>query len=567
MKICEHLSYYDRAIVRQERDVVLMIQVVIFAGLVICGLVAWYVYSQLKVKQKIRNEWGKLPSPTKYDKEDSLAKAYDVWRKQQAKMYQIDDTTWYDLDMWSVFQMLNKTETSVGSESLYQRLREYDASEDLSDLKNMMAFFDKHPETREKVQYHLVKMGKQDNNYLLTHIETPEKQSIPHEPYYWFLGAGLIASLLLTVVAGKIGLYLLLLFMCVNVLTYYRVKSFLETEFRTLHYLSELAGLSAKLKKTGVPLTAETRSAISEVQSLGRYSNAFRVSGTTEADILVEYVNIVLLLPVFAYIRLNRLLKSKQEAIRAVYKAVGQIEVALALNNFKLAKNICEATEMKSRGVEAVGLRHPLIDECVPNPVCWEQATLVTGSNASGKSTYVKAIAINLILAQTVGIAMADTFNYFPGLVMTAMAVEDDVLAGDSYFIAELKSLHRVISQVEDGVMVYGFIDEILKGTNTIERIASSASVMVWLSRSQALVLVATHDIELTEILHDTCANIHFRETISDEQGMMFDFKVRSGASTTSNAILLLDHLLFPQEIVQAANRRAADYRDTRVWT
>lgn len=535
MKICEQLSYYDRAIVRQERDVVLMIQVIIFAGLVICGLVAWYVYSQLKVKQKIRNEWGKLPSPTKYDKEDSLAKAYDVWRKQQAKMYQIDDTTWYDLDMWSVFQMLNKTETSVGSESLYQRLREYDASEDLSDLKNMMAFFDKHPETREKVQYHLVKMGKQDNNYLLTHIETPEKQSIPHEPYYWFLGAGLIASLLLTVVAGKIGLYLLLLFMCVNVLTYYRVKSFLETEFRTLHYLSELAGLSAKLKKTGVPLTAETRSAISEVQSLGRYSNAFRVSGTTEADILVEYVNIVLLLPVFAYIRLNRLLKSKQEAIRAVYKAVG--------------------------------LRHPLIDECVPNPVCWEQATLVTGSNASGKSTYVKAIAINLILAQTVGIAIADTFNYFPGLVMTAMAVEDDVLAGDSYFIAELKSLHRVISQVEDGVMVYGFIDEILKGTNTIERIASSASVMVWLSRSQALVLVATHDIELTEILHDTCANIHFRETISDEQGMMFDFKVRSGASTTSNAILLLDHLLFPQEIVQAANRRAADYRDTRVWT
>ncbi len=111
-----------------------------------------------------------------------------------------------------------------------------------------------------------------------------------------------------------------------------------------------------------------------------------------------------------------------------------------------------------------------------------EQNALITGANASGKSTYVKSIAVNAILAQTINTVLAEKLTMQPGLVMTAMAVRDDLSEGDSYFVAEIKAIHRLLRAVASNKRVYGFIDEILKGTNTVERLAASASVINWLS-------------------------------------------------------------------------------------
>ena len=99
-------------------------------------------------------------------------------------------------------------------------------------------------------------------------------------------------------------------------------------------------------------------------------------------------------------------------------------------------------------------------------------AHLITGSNASGKSTYIKAIAINAILAQTINTVLAEKWMMKPSYIVTSMAIQDNVLDGDSYFIAEIKSLKRIMQLIEEEKPCISFIDEILKGTNTIERIA-----------------------------------------------------------------------------------------------
>src|SRR5699024_9710649 len=110
------------------------------------------------------------------------------------------------------------------------------------------------------------------------------------------------------------------------------------------------------------------------------------------------------------------------------------------------------------------------------------------------------------------------------GHVITSMAVEDNIFEGDSYFIAEIKSIKRLLTQVETNEKCYCFIDEILKGTNTIERIAASSSVVHWLRNFPSLAFIATHDIELTEILKTSCKNVHFAESVTKEEGVVFDY-------------------------------------------
>ena len=115
-------------------------------------------------------------------------------------------------------------------------------------------------------------------------------------------------------------------------------------------------------------------------------------------------------------------------------------------------------------GVHFQNLIHPLIDEdvAVPNDLNLDNHILLTGSNASGKSTFMKAVALNIIMSQSLRTATADTFKCKPGYVYTSMANADDVLSGDSYFMAELKSIRRLFNIDTQGT-IYCFIDEILK--------------------------------------------------------------------------------------------------------
>jgi DNA mismatch repair ATPase MutS len=200
------------------------------------------------------------------------------------------------------------------------------------------------------------------------------------------------------------------------------------------------------------------------------------------------------------------------------------------------------------------------------NPVDWQQTTLVTGSNASGKSTYVKSIAISCILAQTIQTAIAEKFVMQPGHVLTSMAVEDNISEGDSYFVAEIKSVKRLLDKIATKEYCYCFVDEILKGTNTVERIAASSSIVAWLSQTNSLSMVATHDIELTEMLKTTCENWHFSEQIDEDEGISFDYRVKKGAAKTRNAIALLSVLEYPDTIVTNAKHAAQHFDEQRTW-
>lgn len=211
----------------------------------------------------------------------------------------------------------------------------------------------------------------------------------------------------------------------------------------------------------------------------------------------------------------------------------------------------------KDDNISFENLTHPLISHAVPNSLKINEHILLTGSNASGKSTFMKAIALNILLSQTIHTATASKFIYKPGLVYTSMVNQDDITSGDSYFMSEVKSIKRLFD-IKSTDEIYVFIDEIFKGTNTTERIAASESVLTYLNQlNNYRVIAATHDIELSNLLDHIYTNYHFNESISDDE-ISFDFKIKPGKADTRNAIELLRIMNFPDKIYVRAKSTAS---------
>ncbi|MCR5511190.1 MAG: DNA mismatch repair protein MutS, partial [Lachnospiraceae bacterium] len=229
-------------------------------------------------------------------------------------------------------------------------------------------------------------------------------------------------------------------------------------------------------------------------------------------------------------------------------------DIAVASYRNSIAKsgqNWC-SPEYVNSGISAVKIAHPLISDPVTNDFTLSDRAVLTGANASGKSTFMKSVAINCILAQTINTCVADRFEMQPLIVITCMALRDDILTGESYYYREAKCIKRMLDLIvnEDRVLVV--IDEILKGTNTAERIAASKAIMDYIAATECLTLIATHDRELTE--NSAYKNYHFRNIIKDED-IVFDYLIHEGRNEQSNAIDLLTHLGYPDEVVEGARR------------
>jgi DNA mismatch repair ATPase MutS len=361
-------------------------------------------------------------------------------------------------------------------------------------------------------------------------------------------------------------------------MVHYRVNRRLELHLQAVAYLTNMLWSARKalglLRDEAVP--AEVRES-SILRSLSDASATFgpirsplsgaaqRTRVFTEADSFIEFARIVFLTQVRSYNRVARFLAGNKAAFRVLYRNFGELELALAVLSLRMSLPRHTRPSFTDESVVRVqGLYHPLLEEPVLNDAAITRNSLVSGSNASGKSTFIKAVAINGILAQTINTCTATRFQLRPALVVTSMAARDNILAGESYFIAEIRSLKRLVTQARRRYCLC-FVDEILKGTNTTERIAASTALLRQFSSLDGLCLVATHDIELTVLLKELFDNYHFEEQVTSE-GVSFDYLMRSGPSRTRNAIKLLATMGFDEAMVRAANALVETHERTGQW-
>lgn len=229
---------------------------------------------------------------------------------------------------------------------------------------------------------------------------------------------------------------------------------------------------------------------------------------------------------------------------------LAEIEAASALATFAyLHPSYVWPVPGGSAALTATGLGHPLIpsghrvtnDITLPRP---GTIYLVTGSNMSGKSTFLRTIGINLCLAQAGAPVCAKTFAWTWSRLACCIRVDDSLDAGLSFFYAEVKRLKSILRATEDreAPPVLFLIDEIFKGTNNRERLIGSRAYIQALAQGNGYGLVTTHDLELTDLEQSTpgLINSHFQETVAAGT-LQFDYTLRPGPCPTTNALRIME--------------------------
>jgi hypothetical protein len=204
-------------------------------------------------------------------------------------------------------------------------------------------------------------------------------------------------------------------------------------------------------------------------------------------------------------------------------------------------------------GLQASGLAHPLIaqERRVPNEVSIEgpgYVLIVTGSNMAGKSTLLRAVGLNIALALAGAPVCASSMRLPVVRLRTSMRVTDSLQTGASYFHAELLKLKAVVHDLESTPPVFFLLDELLRGTNLAARRTGATGVILHLLGQGAMGLVATHDDALTDLVDRAAvrgANVHMTDLMIDDE-IVFDYRLRPGRATTSNALRLLERAGIP---------------------
>jgi len=272
---------------------------------------------------------------------------------------------------------------------------------------------------------------------------------------------------------------------------------------------------------------------------------------------LFGYLNMCCLFDLITFCWANARLRRERETLVEWFKLVGSLDAAQSTASYLASTaGTCTPTLIDGRQIEGQGLFHPLIPDAVPNSVTMDERSIViAGSNMAGKTSFMRTLGVNLILARTLHFCHAERAIFPRAELSSAIGREDDLEAGESYFFAELKQLLGFLRAAEGSRQHVFLIDEIFRGTNSVERIASSVAVLRELARRQ-LVLATTHDAELQDLLADSFDMYHFSERVEGDR-CTFDYRLRSGPARTRNAIKLLEISGYPTSITAEATRLA----------
>lgn len=473
---------------------------------------------------------------------------YHAYRDHYNEQSFIDDKTWSDLNMDTLFHKINFNFTAIGEMRLYATLRGMFKVNQTS-LINM---FKENKVFRLNVSYILSKIGK--NVYpLFPNQMLPTKRNIllmfcPLLPFIGFAFIFLIPSK---------GILICLTFMILNAILSFKLKKSYDQDLKSIFYTANVIKQSQALSK--IESTPAISVDFTHFKASRRFSGLLaRVESQDMASSIIMFIKLVFMIDYVLFHLIQRSYFKYQEEVMTCYDYISILDnhYSIAMYQHTLTHYCYPKINHNINGLQMKSIIHPLLDEenAIANTIDISNHILLTGSNASGKSTFMKAVALNLILAQSIQTATAHSFIYQPGYVMTSMANADDVLSGDSYFMSELKSIRRLFNTHQCN-KIYCFIDEIFKGTNTTERIAASESVLSYLDNQKAYqVIAATHDVELSTLLENTYNNYHFNESIQ-ENSIFFDYKIKPGKANTRNAIELLRITQFPIDIYQRAQQ------------
>lgn len=526
-----------------------------------------------RFERRLRADFGQ-PSDKKYldGRLETLANQYQ--RKEGE--FCIDPITWNDLDLDRVFKKMDYTLSSAGEETLYTILRKPVFEErSLKERDEIVNYFFEHEEERVKLWMFFARVGRTGKYSIYDYVRflnSMETRSNQQHFGVLFLMVLALCSCLYSVGFGVLVFVILFSF---NIVTYMKDQEKNAPYVTTFEYFIRVLHMVKELESVKIPVIAsyleELKRRRTGFDSFLRFSwLVTRPDGASSdpAGIILDYVKMGFHVNLIKFNQMLNEAKSRKEDILYMVETLGYIEAMLSICQYRASLEYYVRPEFseEKKSLIAKELFHPLIEKPVTNSISLDQGMLLTGSNASGKSTFLKTVAISQILAQTIYTVPAKAFaSCFYG-VYTSMALRDDLASQDSYFIVEIKALKRIVDAVKEKKQnVMCFVDEVLRGTNTVERIAASTEILKNLDEEGAFCFAATHDIELTSLLEKQYLNYHFEETIQDGD-VKFNYLLKKDKATSRNAIKLLGVLGYEEDITKKAENRAEAFLALGEW-
>jgi DNA mismatch repair ATPase MutS len=286
-------------------------------------------------------------------------------------------------------------------------------------------------------------------------------------------------------------------------------------------------------------------SAFSEISKLSKIMSAFDYRLNMIMGFLL---NIFFLWDIRQLIKLEKWKKKNAESLVLWFEHLSTIDELNSFAGFNFSFQLSTIPSFSSNfKIDVKNAMHPFIkkENNVGNPISvkgWKQFKVITGANMAGKSTYLRTVGVNLVLAMTGSAVMADKFIFKPIQIISGIKTSDSLQDGESYFFAELKRLKAIIDKLERGDKLFIILDEILRGTNSADKQKGSLGLIKQLLRLNASGIIATHDLALGRLIENFPENItnnRFEVEIANNE-LVFDYKIKEGVSQNLNATFLM---------------------------
>lgn len=555
--------------------IIFIIGISLFVLFIIAKGVWDYRMEEKRFVRRLYTDYGKAPK-REYKLERFVR--LDSYFQKHTGDGQIDDITWNDLGMDDIFKRMNYTLSSTGEEYLYYILRRPQFSEqEMEHREEIIRYFAEQPDQRVKVQMLMRRLGGTGNYSLYDYLDfldvLGERTNKKHLLLNFMFLPLLVASFF-SLPTGLIGISILTIY---NIVTYFKEKNEIDPYITSFAYVMRLLDTCDSLTKLTLPVCAQELETIRAYKlKFGRMkrgsfwilSGARMNASGNPLDVLMDYLRMTFHIDLIQFNKMLAELKLHIEDVDVLVGQVGYIESMIAIGAFRASLQEDWCLPRFTEGEELVIKEgyHPMLTQPVKNSIVTRRGVLLTGSNASGKSTFLKTVALNALLAQTIHTCPAQEYQAPFFTIYSSMSLRDDLESGESYYMVEIKALKRILDASKTSqARVLCFVDEVLRGTNTVERIAASSQILKSLADDRLLSFAATHDIELTELLKDDYDNYHFEEDVRDGD-VFFNYKLLTGKATTRNAIRLLEIMGYDEGIIQKATRQAQRFVETGSW-
>lgn len=556
-----------------------IMNILIYSLIAVCFLIVVTIKDsrerKIKIHKRLIDEFNNELDRTIDIKAFEALKAFDTLTAEQNELH-IDEDTWIDLNMDDVFDQINSTNSSVGREYLYYMLHNPQKNMDeLEEINRLCTEFTNNEKDRITLQEKFLTMGyagiSDVYSNILEIISLDSKSNIKH----YVANVVLVISIVIMLAyRADIGTFIFVGVLVYNIVSYFKEKAELEKYLSCIKCVVRMVSAAKDIVKADINFIRDYNSKLRDnLKKTGGITNGFYMitsgngySGSL-SDVILDYIRMIFHIDLIRFNQLTVSVKKYSKEVIDMYETLGYLESCIAIASYrnKLAcwciPNLRKGNEYKVQNVY-----HPLLNNPVKNSITASECVLLTGSNASGKSTFLRAIAINALLSETIATSVSDNYEGDIYNIVSSMTHRDDIITGDSYYMVEIKALKRILDLNNTSkYKVLCFLDEVLRGTNTVERIAASTQILKSFAINNALCFAATHDIELTSLLKEFYRNYHFDESFANND-VKYNYTLLDGPAETRNAIKLLHQNGYDKAIVDDAINMTKIFENQGIW-